>query len=395
MLDETTKRSIKNQLLWITTLGQASVALYLPALPGIAKELGISPALAGQSITAYIFGFGVSPFFYGPISDRVGRRPVLVFSLCLALVGYLINIGSDRIQLFILARLVQGLGCGGLLIVGRTIVRDVFEGRELSSAASYLSMGFSVGFGLSPVVGGLLVGHGSWRYNFVVLVALTLTLLVVAVRRMPETLDDGRVARSSDVREVAKDYAAMLGNARFLRFTAGGFCAYGVVLAYNVMTPFLFQNAFGFSAKEYAYLAPLIGLPYFAAATVNRTLALRYGGTVVSRVGSALVVLAGVLLLVSTVVLTPSVPSVVVPMAIASFGQAFVFSNTISGAMQSFPPDRAGKASSLFSGMQMLLASGLSAVMAQLPNATPLALGGVLFGLGVGAFLLLPKSTGH
>ncbi len=163
------KHRISLLLLWMTTLGQTSVTLYLPSFPAIANNFNISPIEVKQTITIFILGFGGSTLFYGPMSDRYGRKPILLIGIFIACIGYVINLCANTIPIFMFARLVEGIGCGGALLGGRSISRDVFSGRELASATSNLSMGFAIGFGVSPVIGGLIANYLGWRANFVFL----------------------------------------------------------------------------------------------------------------------------------------------------------------------------------------------------------------------------------
>jgi DHA1 family 2-module integral membrane pump EmrD-like MFS transporter len=262
------KNKIKNILLWMTTLGQASLAIYLPAFPVIANELAMTPTMVAQTITFFMIGFGASPFFYGPLSDRYGRKPILLISLSIACVGYLINIFANDGFLFLSARLIEGVGCGGLLIGGRSIMRDVFSGRELASAASYLSMAFAIGFGLTPVIGGYLSTHLNWRFSFGVLLMMTFLIMLMLFLYLPETNfeKENRTPLKHFLAQTFSAYRQIFIHFSFLKFLLGGVFAYGVVVAYNVMTPFLLQGPFGLSALQYGYLAPLMGIPYFLGA---------------------------------------------------------------------------------------------------------------------------------
>ena len=169
------KHQIGLLLLWMTTLGQASITLYLPSFPAIASYFKISPIEVKQTIAIFILGFGGSTMFYGPMSDRHGRKPILLFGIFIACIGYVINLIATTTPIFIFARLLQGVGCGGVLVSGRSIARDLFSGHELAGAMSNLSMGFAIGFGISPSIGGLLTSYFGWRANFIFLL-LSVTL---------------------------------------------------------------------------------------------------------------------------------------------------------------------------------------------------------------------------
>lgn len=387
------KQRISTLLLWLTTLGQASIALYLPSLPIIAHDLAVSPIIIKQTITMFIIGFGISPIFYGPLSDLYGRKPILLFSLSIACIGYLVNMLASTIEIFSLARLIQGIGCGGVLIGGRSIMRDIFSGRELASTMSYLSMGFAIGFGISPTIGVTLSNYVSWRANFAFLFVAGLAIFISVLYLLPETISSkqDKIPLHKFLRKTLNDYQLILSNRIFIQYVLSGLLAYAVISAYNVMTPFLMQSVFAISATKYAYMAILLGIPYYLAAYINRKLVLKLGVALVCTLGYALIIVAGVVML-GLFLATQKLQliALIAPMMLATFGQAFVFSNTISGALQQFPAKQGGRASALFSGIQMSAVSVLSAIMAVLPN-NPLYLAIVITVLGICAAIAMPR----
>lgn len=389
------KQRIKIILLWITTIGQASIALYLPALPQIAHYLGVSDILIKQSITVFIIGFGVSPIVLGALTDRYGRKRILLLSLSVACTGYIVNIFATNLHVFILARLISGIGCGGILIAGRSIIRDVFVGREIASASSYLSMGFAIGFGISPVIGGLLSNYFGWRTNFIFLLVVGLLVSFVVFIWLPETNQnkDNRVNFGKFITQTIIEYMQIIKNLLFMRFLAGGLFAYGVVLAYNVMTPFLILRNFSVSPIQYGYVAILMGIPYYVAASLNRSLVVKLGASLVCKIGCILIIFSGFCMLLIHFTFQEKLIFLILPMMMAIFGQAFIFSNTISGALQLFSTQSAGKVSAVFSSLQMLIVSAISLVMAILPNTNMLSLSIVIIVLGLSSIIILPNEN--
>lgn len=113
----------------MTALAQAAISLYLPALPAIAANLHIHPDFVKSTITIFFLSYGLSQFLYGPLSDRHGRKPLLLIGISIFCLGCLLNIFAKSIEIFLLARLLQGFGCGSLITIGRAILRDCFIGR--------------------------------------------------------------------------------------------------------------------------------------------------------------------------------------------------------------------------------------------------------------------------
>lgn len=387
------KNRIKILLMWINSLGQASIALYLPSLIIIAHDLSISPTEVKQTITAFLIGFGISPMLFGPLSDRYGRKPILLISLFLSCVGYTINLFADNIYIFIFARILQGLGGGGILVSGRSIMRDVFIDRELASASSYLSMGFAIGFGLTPSIGGYLAHYWGWKANFILLLIIGMVLLVTIWVLLPETLlnKQSKGPITKFVSQTIIDYFAILRNYKFINYLLGGLFAYGVVMSYNIMTPFLLQKNFNISETNYGYLAILMGFSYYTAASINKKLVLKFGMNLIFNFGYLLIIIAGIAIILLNTIFKSNLFFLIIPMMVAIFGQALIFSNTISGALHQFPSSSGGKASAIYSSLQMLIISVLSAIMATLPNNTAIFIGVTVLILGILTWVILVK----
>lgn len=257
------KRKITWLVMWITALGQAAITLYLPAFPAITYGLNITPQAIKATITIFLLGYGFSQFFYGPLSDRYGRKPILLIGLVIFCVGSFINIFAQTIHLFLFARLLQGLGIGSVITIGRSILLDRFSGRELSSAASYLSMGFAIGLGLSPVIGAYLQKSFSWRADFAFLFLVGIIFFLMIAKWLPETFTRPPVRSpiSQFFRRTTSEYKRIISDKDFIRFLLGGLFAYGTVIAYNIMTPFLIQTVLGYSAEIYGWLAVVVAIP--------------------------------------------------------------------------------------------------------------------------------------
>ena len=384
----TQKSLIKKIMLLITILGQASIALYLPALPDIGHSLAISQFEVKMTVTCFIIGFGISPMFFGPLSDSIGRKTVLLIALIFALVGFFINIFCTSLDLFIVCRIIEGIGCGGLLTSGRSIARDVFSGKELAKASSYLSMGFAIGFGLSPTIGGFLTSNFSWQAIFIFLVIFDLFIIVICSLFLVETKSRDNKAKVDQrnnknlLQITLRDYIDAMSNKRFIINVFGGFFAYCVVIGYNVMTPFLIQNNFSFSAEEYGYLAILIGLPYYLGASINRRIVNQHGIYVSCLIGSLFVFISGAMMMLANWSGYQNIYVLIIPFMAATFGQALIFSNTIASALQLFPASSGGRMSALYSSLQMILVSMISILLAQFPDNDTIYLSAVVTIMG-------------
>lgn len=304
----------------------------------------------------------------------------------------LVNLFAQTLTLFLIARFLQGVGCGSVITIGRAIYRDCFQGNELTSANSHLSMGFALGLGLSPIIGGYLQTYFHWQAGFIFLFLLGLALFIVLLKWLPETASRA-LAESSWQRLVEislQRYREILSDLIFWEFLLGGVLAYSVVIAYNVMTPFLIQGVLGYSAEAYGWMSLCMAVFYFLAAYMNRSLVLRYHMGKIMGLGLVLIAIPAIALILGAFAAHNSLYVILIPMMVATFGQGLIFSNSISGTMHRYP-HIPGKASAMFSSLQMTLAGIISACMSLLPDKSPISLGVLLLILTILSVVFLRR----
>lgn len=390
-LKETSSRQITWLVMWMTTLGQAAITLYLPAFPKIAMDLHISPLAVKTSITLFLLGFGASQLIYSPLSDRYGRKPVLLCGLAIFCLACFANMFAHTQTLFLMARLCQGLGCGATIIIGRSILRDCFSGPELAGAASYLSMGFAISLGVSPILGAYIQTYLGWQADFGLLTLIGMLLFGIFWQWLPETNPNAKNISSNALtyRQILVDYRYIIKDFTFLRFLLGGLFAYAVVVAYNVMTPFLIQNTLGYSANFFGWITLVIAISYYSAATVNRKWVMKFGSHRLYTWGICLIFLSAAAMGLTLFSSKIHLIYIIAPMATATFGQALIFSNTIAAALHHFPQKLGSQVSATLSSLQLILVGCLSAIMAIPASTSQLPLTIVLTFLGLLASLVL------
>jgi DHA1 family bicyclomycin/chloramphenicol resistance-like MFS transporter len=231
------RRSTPLWLLALITLsGTLAMHMFVPALPDAARSLGVGSAAVQATIGVYILGLAVGQLVYGPLSDALGRRPLLLAGLSLYALGGVAAMLAPTVHTLVAARAVQALGgCAGLAL-GRAMVRDTTEPGDAVRALALLNMMMMVGPGMAPLIGSGLVALGGWRAVFAALALLGAATLLLTWRRVPETgTPTGRVS----ARGLARDYAALLRSPAFMAFAVGGGCATTAVYAFISAAPFI------------------------------------------------------------------------------------------------------------------------------------------------------------
>jgi MFS transporter, DHA1 family, multidrug resistance protein len=203
-------------LAWISFIGPLAVHLFMPVIPAVKAALGLSDALAQLTFSIALFGMAISTLFYGSLSDRYGRRPVLLAGLALFLFGSAISAAAASVFTLVLGRLVQAFGAGSGITLGRAIAQDVYGRDRLVKAIAYLTMAYTIAPMVSPLVGGILVDAFGWRSVFAFALALGgliagLTYLAVFETRAPSPENRGSGT-------VMQNYVALFSHLRFTAF---------------------------------------------------------------------------------------------------------------------------------------------------------------------------------
>ncbi|WP_421998321.1 multidrug effflux MFS transporter [Reyranella sp.] len=229
--------------LWLLTLitfsGTLAMHIFVPALPEAARDLGASMASMQVTLSVYILGLAVGQLAYGPLSDRFGRRPVLMAGLVLYASAGLAAALVPDVQSLIVARLLQALGgCAGL-VIGRAIVRDTAQPQEAARRLALMNLMVALGPGAAPLIGGALAASLGWRSIFLALALLGVVNLLFSWRLLPESRDPAPAGRRSSL---ARNYGRLLVSPAFVGYAIGGGCATTSMYAFIGASPFIFAH---------------------------------------------------------------------------------------------------------------------------------------------------------
>jgi DHA1 family bicyclomycin/chloramphenicol resistance-like MFS transporter len=237
--------------LWLLTLitfsGTLAMHLFVPALPDAARALGATVGEMQLTMSVYIFGLAVGQLAYGPLSDRYGRRPVLVAGLALYTLAGLAACLVGDVHHLIVARLLQALGgCAGM-VIGRAIVRDTALAQDAARRLATMNLMVVLGPGLAPLLGGALAAAFGWRSIFYMLSLLGILNLLFALWLLPESRapSGGAPKDGAKVAGLARNYGRLLTSRAFLGFAIGGGCATTSMYAFISVSPFIFAHQLG------------------------------------------------------------------------------------------------------------------------------------------------------
>lgn len=367
----------------LTALGPLSIDMYLPALPNMASSFGVSVAAMSNSVPAYFLGLAVGQLFYGPISDRFGRKPPLYFGLSLFVLASIWCALSTDLSSLLLARTLQALGgCVGV-VVARSAIRDRLSPEDSAQAYAMLLMVMGVAPILAPMLGATLLLFARWQAVFWTLSAVGTLCLLLIHFRFAETLAVEK-RRSLAVGSVLRTYAQLLSDWRFMLPAFAGACLLGALFVYIAACSGLLMGFFGVSETAFAWLFGVNALGFVVVSQLNARLVRRYGLFKIFACGALIQWIGGMSLMLLALTPWVSLPLVyaILFMTIAAIGLTVPNSTAMALADQG---QQAGMASALMGAMQF----GLGLLGGAVLHA--LALSEVL---GIGVMMALMISLG-
>ena len=338
-------------LSFLTALGPLSMDMYLPSLPDIGRTLH-TPVLQVQlTISSYLFGFAVGQIFYGPVSDRFGRRPVLLAALvvyALATVGCAV---AQSINALIALRFLQALGGAGAIVLARAVVRDLYSGVRAGRELSLMGAITGVAPIFAPVIGGVLQTFFGWRAIFVLLVVCALVIGATAARLLPETLRE-RPKTPFSLGEMAALYRSVAVHRGFLANLAILTASFVGLFAWISGAPVVMQSAvYGLSPFIFG-VTFAVGAGGFVLGTLTAArIVIRFGLDRLIGIGTAAMAVGGLLMALVVALALSHVLWFVGAMTLYLAGIGFALPSTMAGALTPFP-DRAGTASSVMGLVQ-------------------------------------------
>jgi MFS transporter, DHA1 family, multidrug resistance protein len=369
----------------LTALGPLSTDLYLPSLPSIATSFETNTAAAQTTLSAFLFGFALGQIFHGPLSDRLGRKPVLCVGLGLFILASFACAYAPSMNWLILGRFMQALGASGPIVLGRAIVRDLYEGvragRELSRMSTV--MGFVPA--LAPIIGGLIETHYGWRFSFTAMLAFGALLAMIVVIGLPETLR-AKIADPLSLRSILVDYFQLLKHPRYRFYISLSALSYGGLFAFISGSSFVLQKHYGLDALQFGFSFGLVVLGYISGSLIATRLVGKIGIDQTIGYGCLALATGGSIMLLAFLFGPPSPLTILLPMMIYTMGVGLVMPQSMAGAMSPFP-ERAGTASSMLGLMQMVFAACGGLLLGHLLDFGALPLPLMIATLGITALL--------
>jgi DHA1 family 2-module integral membrane pump EmrD-like MFS transporter len=318
-------------------LGLAGESIYAPAMPSIASELHVSETWVKLTITYFIFGKTISMFLCSPIAEVFGRRQFILFGLVMFVFGGFLCAGSQDIHLLLSGRVIQGLGCSIIILMGRAIVNDCFQGGYAAKVFSYIFTGNAIGIFFLPILGGYMATYVGWRWIFLVLSIYGSVIFMIMWKFLPQTNPKISLLANIKPRVIFNNYLTLLRSSYLWGFL---FCLAFMMAgekAYTTSAAFFFIQKVGFSSIQYGYLTAAIWAAHLSGTLFSGWLALRAGIERVLNWGVMLISFASIVLLVLGFTGFSSVGIFISAMLIYMFSTGFIIVSSAVGIVRPFP----------------------------------------------------------
>ena len=243
----------------LAALGPLTIDMYLPSFPSIVADYRTSASIVQFSLTACLLGLGFGQIVIGPLSDVKGRKKPLLITLFLYFLASLFLAFAPNIQLFIVGRFLQGFAAAGGIVLSRAVVRDLYNGRELTKFFSLLMLINNLAPIMSPLIGSSILLFTNWHGVFFLLSIVGLLLVAIISIKLPETLSaENKV--ESNFTQTMKNFGSLLKNREFLGFAFTQSFMTAGIFAYVSGTPFVYQNIYGASPQLFSILFAMNGI---------------------------------------------------------------------------------------------------------------------------------------
>jgi DHA1 family bicyclomycin/chloramphenicol resistance-like MFS transporter len=368
----------------LTAFGPLSIDMYLPSLPTLERAFGAPAAAVQLTLSAFLAGMAIGQAFYGPLSDRFGRKPPLYAGLSLYVAASVACAYAPSVDAMIVLRFVQAAsGCVGV-VVARAIVRDLVDGAEAARAFSTLILVMGVAPILAPLLGGHVLQWFGWQAIFWALAAFGLACLVAVATRVPETRPP-ELRSSGGAVSALIVYARLIADRRFLGYSLTSGLALAGMFVYITTSPHLFIDVFGVSTQLYGWLFGGNAAGFIAVSQLNRLLLRRFDMHRILAWSVRINLGAGLVLLMVAVSGFDGLAAILVPLFVAIASLGILMPNAVAAALAG-QAVHAGSASALIGTAQFVLGAAAGAIAAGLHSESALAMAIAIAGSSTAAF---------
>ena len=337
-------------LIAMATLNPISVNMIVPALTAMADGLGTDFATVQLTLSCYLFATAIAQLIHGPLSDKFGRRPVLLWGVLIYVGASVLCLVATSVWAVILGRILQGVGAAAGFALCRAIVRDLYERERAASMLGYITMGFSTAPMVAPLIGGLLSDHLGWRLIFLFMAVVSLVMLIFLWLALPETRKP--MPEGQERVGFFQGFAVLARIPAFWAYALNTGLMAGIFFAFLGGAPFVAMTHFGMSGTAYGIYFAMSPIAFFLGNFLTGRLTMRLGTGSMMRAGNVLGLVAGICLIALLGSGWQSPLALFVPVWFIGLANGLSLSNSMAGAV-SVRPALAGTAAGITGSFQI------------------------------------------
>ena len=355
-------------LVLLSASGLLASDINLPGMPLAARAFGAPMSALQHTFSVYVIGLALAQAVYGPLSDTLGRRRLVLGGMLLYTLASVACAAAPSVGLFGLARIAQAFGAGAGMVIGRAIVSDMFESKTAARMFTTIMPIVGASPALSPLVGGYITTYVSWRAPFVFVAALGVIAIALLFIYIPETLPADK--RRPNLATTFRSYPSLLAAPRFWSYAMNLCVGYAAYLGYLAASPVILE-AMGLSPKATSYCYITLSITYIAGNLTSRHLAKRHDLDRLLGVGYVIFALgAASLVALALTGITATPLPMILAISIITLANGFIVPLSFAGGVTSFPSS-AGAASGLMGAMHLAAGSFAIYIVAALPGTVP------------------------
>lgn len=366
----------------LTAVGQMTQTMYVPSMGHMASEFLVTPAALQAVMACYLIPYGLSQFVYGPLSDRLGRKPIIVFGLFIYIAGTILALFADQYEWFLAGSFIQGLGigCGGAM--SRTLTRDVFSGAELHKVNSLISMCVIFSPLLAPVLGGYLTEAFGWRSSYMFLALFAIAVVITMMTSFKETLP--KESRRNE--RVSDSYRFVLSGRKFQGYLICLVATFAGVAIFEAAAGVLLGGVLQLPATTVSLLFVLPIPGYLIGAALSSLIAAKRNEKSALFVGLVAIMLGSLIVLIPGLFGHTTALTLIGGATIYFLGSGILFPAATTGALAPLPY-HAGTGGAVLGGMQNLGAGVATLVASIIPTTDQMPLGALMLLMSVLALI--------
>jgi len=362
-------------LTMLTALGPITTDLYLPALPAIQTYFNTDVTTVQLTLSIYLVVFAVCQLFYGPLSDRFGRKPILMIGTAIYLLGSIVCLIAPTIEILITGRVLQAIGgCAGV-VLARTMVRDIYGQERSAKVLSYMGTAMAMAPAMGPIIGGYLTIIYGWRASFALL-AFFGGLCLLGIIFILQESNKHKDPHAIHPRQTLRNFATLLKDHHYTGYLLIIAFSYSGLFSFISGSSFVFIKTLGLTADQFGLCFAIVVGGYMIGTQLGGRLVSALGIVRIVGFGTLTCAVAGLSMMIMAMVPINHVAAILGPMVFYMIGMGLTYPTALAGLIGPFPK-MAGAASSLAGFGQNVFASLVGLVVAHSFNMTqiPMAIG--------------------